>query len=118
MNRTAEQRNTEIAETLKMLDALPGIEVSPRFRANLMRRIESTSRPTFQGSGAVAVVFNPKTALIALLLLLNIASAMLLFMHGETKSTTGFSGGIAESFSQDFGGAALSYYDDQSAIDQ
>lgn len=116
MNRHAEHCNAEIARTLEVLDALPNIDAGPRFRTRLMQRIESAETHT-QGNGTVTVAFNPRIAIFALLLLLNLASAMLLFMHTGTATRSGASNSMAESFGEDYGGAALSYYDDRSALD-
>jgi hypothetical protein len=69
------------------------------------------------GTAVFGGAFNPKLAFMALLLVLNIASAFMLYLH-ETPQAVGSSGTIAESISEDYGGPALSYYDDQSAIDR
>jgi len=117
MNRTTEQRNAEVAKTLEMLDQMPGVEVNHRFRAQLMQRIDAMEAGKSSGTALFGGALNPKLAFMALLLVLNIASGFMLFTK-ETPQATGAQGTIAESFSEDYGGPALSYYDDQSAIDR
>lgn len=116
MNRNAEHRNEEVKRTLELLDALPNIDVGTHFRTRLMRRIESAETRT-QGNGTLVVAFNPRIAFLAFLLVLNLASAMFLFIHTGTSPTSGTTNSMAESFGEDYGGAALSYYDDGSALD-
>lgn len=118
MNKTAEHRNAAIARTLKILDELPEIQASPRFRLRLMQRIESLEKKQQIGFSVSSGAFSPRLAFLTLLLVLNIASAMIFFMQGQSGSTSAASGTLAESFSDAYGGPALSYYDDQSNADQ
>lgn len=115
MNRSFEQLEAEVSKTLEILDRMPQLEPSPRFRAQLMQRINAME-PVSNGGMTVSMAFSPKVAFLALLLMLNIASAMLLFTSQTPQSATGASGTLADSFSEDYGGPALSYYDDQSAL--
>ncbi len=114
MNRSTEQRDAEVVKTLKILDDMPRLEVHHLFRAHLLQRIDSMeSRNSFASS--LAGGFNPRLAFFGLLLILNIGSGMLLFVHGTPQSTINSSGGLAEAFNEDYGGPALSYYDQTSA---
>ncbi|NTU58159.1 MAG: hypothetical protein HGB00_04465 [Chlorobiaceae bacterium] len=114
MKRSTEQRNAEVDRTLRILDEIPRLEVHHLFRARVLQRVESLDNSnTF--AVAMAGGFNPRLAFFGLLLILNIASAMLLFMHKTPQSTISGSAGIAEVFSEDYGGPALSYYDQPSA---
>jgi hypothetical protein len=116
MKRNVEQLETEVLKTLELLDQMPEVQPSSRFRAQLMQRIE-TMQPASGSSMAIGVAFSPKVAFLALLLMLNIASAMLLFTSSQTpQQASSASGTLADSFSEDYGGPALSYYDDQSAL--
>ncbi|RXK88671.1 hypothetical protein EST62_02080 [Chlorobaculum sp. 24CR] len=116
MNRTTEQRNAEVNKTLELLDQMPRVEVNHLFRARLMQRIDAMETGKSSGTALFGGALSPKLAFMTLLLVLNVASALMLFMH-ETPQATGSSGTIAESLSEDYGGPALSYYDDQSAIE-
>jgi len=116
MNRSTEQRNEEVTKTLGMLDQMPRVEVNHLFRVRLMQRIDTMEIGKTSKTAVFGVTFNPRLAFMALLLVLNIASALMLYMH-QVPQTTGAAGAIADSFSEAYGGPALSYYDDQSAID-
>jgi hypothetical protein len=111
-------RNAEIARTLEILDKLPEIKAGSSFRVRLMLRIESMESKPYAGYSVSSRAFSPRMAFLTLLLVLNVASAMLFFMHGQSGSTATASGTLAESFSDEYGGPALSYYDDQSNSDQ
>jgi hypothetical protein len=116
MNRTTEQRNAEVTKTLEMLDKMPRIEVNHHFRARLLQRIDAMEVRKSTGAVVLGGAFSPKLALMTLLLVLNIASAVMLYMH-QSPQLAGASGAVAESMSEDYGGGpALSYYDDQSAV--
>ena len=116
MNRTTEKRNAEVTKTLDMLDRMPRIEVSRNFRVQLLQRIDAMEVKKSSGAAAFGGAFKPKLALMSLLLVLNIASAVMLYMH-ESPQLAGASGTVAEAMSEDYGGGpALSYYDDQSAV--
>lgn len=116
MSRTTEQRNAEVKKTLEVLDQMPRVEVNHLFRARLMQRIDAIETHKASGNALFNGALNPKLAFMALLLVLNIASGFMIFMH--EPQATGPAGTIAESFSEDYGGPALSYYDDQSVIDR
>jgi hypothetical protein len=115
MNRSTEQRNAEVAKTLGMLDQMPRVEVNHLFRARLLQRIDAMEVKKSSETPAFGGAFNPRLAFMTLLLVLNVASAIMLFMH-ESPQATGASGAIAESLSEDYGGPALSYYDNQSTM--
>ncbi|NTW51471.1 MAG: hypothetical protein HGB22_02605 [Chlorobiaceae bacterium] len=114
MNRSTEQRDAEVVKTLKILDDMPRLEVHHLFRAHLLQRIDAIEA---KSSFAVSLSggFNPRFAFFGLLLVFNIASGMLFFMHGTPQSTTSNSGVLAEAFNEDYGGPALSYYDQTGA---
>ncbi len=116
MNRNFEQCEAEVSKTLELLDRMPQVEPSPRFRAQLMQRINAMEPINNGDKPIVSMALSPKVVFLALLLMLNIASAMLLFTSQTPQSTTSASGTLADSFSEDYGGPALSYYDDQSAL--
>lgn len=114
MNRK-EQIEAEVSKTLELLDRIPQVEASARFRAQLMQRIDSME-PASRGGITANAAFSPKVAFLTLLLMLNIASGMLLFMNEAPQPATSSSSTLADSFSEGYGSPALSYYDDQSAL--
>ncbi|HHE31937.1 MAG TPA: hypothetical protein ENL07_04765 [Chlorobaculum parvum] len=114
MNRK-EQLEAEVSKTLEILDQIPQVEAGHRFRAQLMQRIDSME-PASRSGITASDALSPKVAFLALLLMLNIASGMLMFMNEAPQSASSVSGTLAESFSEDYGSPALSYYDNQSAL--
>jgi hypothetical protein len=113
MNRTTEQRNTEAAKTLDMLDKMPKVEVNHLFRARLLQRIDAMESGKTAGATLFGGAFSPKLAFMTVLLILNVASAVLLFLHEAPRQNTGAATPVAENVSADYGGPALAYYDDQ-----
>ena len=115
MNRTTEQRNAEVAKTLDMLDKVPKVEVNHLFRARLLQRIDAMENGKTAGATLFGGTFSPKLAFMTLLLVLNVASAALLFLHEAPRQNSGAATAVAENPSADYGGPALAYYDDQPA---
>jgi len=118
MNRNSEQQNAEITKTLGMLDRMPEVEVNHLFRVRLLQQIESMEASRTSVLNISGYLFNPRVAFLALLMILNVASAGFLFLHESSRQTGTLTAGISETFSEDYGGPALSYYDEQSAIDR
>lgn len=115
MKRNSEHIEAEVSKTLELLNEIPQVQVSGRFRTQLLRRIDSMEQP--QGTGATAIaLFSPKVAFLMLLLMLNIASAILLLNNDDSDPASSPTSALAEHFSEDYGGQALSYYDDQLAF--
>jgi hypothetical protein len=108
MNRSKEQRDAEVMKTMSILDDMPGIKAHHLFRAHLLQRIEAAERPR-----AVAGGFNPRLAFFGLLLAVNVGMGMLMFTHQEPQTMAAHSGDTADAISEDYGGPALSYYDQQ-----
>jgi len=106
MNRSMAERDAEVMKTLKILDDMPRIEVHHLFRARLLQRIE-----TGESRRAIAGGFNPRLAFFSLLLAINIGMGMLMITHRDPQSVTAHGGATAESYSDDYGGPALSYYE-------
>ncbi len=112
MNRSKEQRDAEVMKTMGILDNIPSIKVNHLFRAHLLQRIDAAGE-----SRSFAGGFNPRLAFFGLLLGINIAMGTLLFLHQEPQ-TTARPVATAESFSDDYGSPALSYYDQQTPDSQ
>lgn len=107
MKRSKEQRDAEVMKTMGILDNMPEIRAHHLFRAHLLQRIESAER-----SRNVAGGFNPRLAFFGLLLTVNVGMGLLMFTHQESQTMTP-RGDTAEAVSEDYGGPALSYYDQQ-----
>jgi hypothetical protein len=106
MNRTKEHLDAEVAKTMKILDEMPRIEPHHLFRARLLQRIEAAGAADAPAGG-----FMPRLAFFSLLLAVNVGMGVLLFTHQDTQPTANRNGAVAESYSEDYGGPALSYYD-------
>lgn len=106
MNRSKGQPEAEALKTMNILDEMPVIEAHHLFRARLLQRIESEGQ-----SRSVPAGFNPRLAFFSLLLAVNVAMGMIMFLHNEPQSALNRSGAVAEAYSEDYGGPALSYYD-------
>ncbi|NTU94203.1 MAG: hypothetical protein HGB29_06575 [Chlorobiaceae bacterium] len=111
MNRSMEQRDAEVKKTMNILDEMPRIEAHHLFRARLLQRIEASAQTASTSAG-----FNPRLAFFSLLLLFNIAMGVLLFLHQDPQMTNR-SSAIAESYNEEYGSPALSYYE-QPVADQ
>lgn len=108
MNRSNDQQSAEVMKTMRILDELPRIEPHHLFRARLLERMESDN-----ASASVATGFNPRLAFFSLLLAINIAMGTLLMLDHDARSALQGGDAVAESYSEDYGGLALSYYDQQ-----
>jgi len=77
----------EVAKTMSLLDKPAAIEVSAPFRARLMQRLEAEESKGLQGNHAFHVDY--RVAFMALLLVANLASSLLLFrQENRTNSPT------------------------------
>ncbi|MCF8382561.1 MAG: hypothetical protein K9G39_03045 [Chlorobium sp.] len=110
MKRPDEHIEAEIRRTLDLLDDLPVLHASPLFRVHLMQRIEASQSKGF-GYGAFrqAEGFRIKFAVAALLLVVNISSALLFFSSPEPLSMAD-AGETIEQLSDDYSGEVLAYY--------
>ncbi|NTW93707.1 MAG: hypothetical protein HGB27_03375 [Chlorobiaceae bacterium] len=110
MKRPDEHIEAEIRRTLQVLDDLPNLQASPLFRVHLMQRIE-TSHLNASGYGTFRQTegFRMKFAVAAILLVINISSALLFFNSQEPLSLTD-AGEAIEQLSDDYSGEELAYY--------
>ncbi len=108
MNSSNEQRSAEAVKTMRILDELPRIEPHHLFRAHLLQRIESEN-----ARASVVAGLNPRLAFFSLLLAINIALGTMLFLDRDTRSSMQGGDAIAESYGDEYGSPALSYYDQQ-----
>ncbi|WP_237073401.1 hypothetical protein [Prosthecochloris sp. GSB1] len=109
MNKKNDRITEEIRKTMEVLNNLPELEAHYLFRARLM---ETVSR-----SGPISSVklsnaaYGFKLALVALLLAVNIGTAMLFMGPAANDSEPAFSrNDMLESLKNDYGSPALSYY--------
>ncbi len=108
MNRSKAQRDAEVMNTMGILDRMPEVRASHLFRARLLERIEESEAHRSPGGYAY-----PRLAFFSLLLAINIAMGALLFLHQTPQVAPARNLATTESYSEDYGSPALSYYDQQ-----
>ena len=94
----------EIAKTMQLLDEAPPLEVHHLFRVRVMERVESSLG---QKSGRMA---DFRFAFMALLVMVNVGSAVLSFENSKTLSKTEV-GELSESSGDDYSAQEFAYYD-------
>lgn len=111
MNTSTERRDEEVMRTLAILDDMPAVKAHHLFRAKLLQRIEEQEAASLRSRSAGARL-QPVPALLALLVIMNIASATMLFFHGSTPADSGSLYGDSTGWQgDDYAGPTLSYYD-------
>jgi hypothetical protein len=111
----------EVMKTLKLLDEMPVLKVHHLFRVKLMQRVDDMQQSSARkGNGALSL--NVRLAFMALLLLVNIASAVLFIRSDKVRPLASLGGNASEWFSDDYASPALAYYaqpaNDQTAADE
>lgn len=110
MKRPDEHIEAEIRRTLDLLDDLPVLHASPHFRVHLMQRIEATRKGMFgYGASRQTDGFRIRFAVAALLLVVNISSALLFFNSPEPLSLAD-AGEALEQLGDEYSGEELAYY--------
>jgi hypothetical protein len=110
MNRSTEQRDAEVLKTLNILDDMPSLRPHHLFRAHLLQHIE-TLPYSGREARAISSGFNPRLAFMAVLLVINIASAGVLFMPHNPEPAGNLVSEVSEPSIDDYASPALSYYD-------
>ncbi len=108
MKKCHEQVETEVTETMRLLDDVEHLEVHHLFRVRLMRRVEEEL--VQKGGGRVSTRIDFGLAFIVLLLLVNLASALLIIKPEEGQSAATV-GQLADNQSDDYSSQEFGYYD-------
>jgi len=114
MKQYHEEIETQVRQTMQLLDEVKPLEVHNLFRVRLMQRIEgdlyrgSKRRSNWQ--------IGYKLAFIVVLFVINLASAILLVKPGENQPLL-TAGQIVESQSDDYSSHEFAYYDQTAAIE-
>ncbi len=109
-NKRTDRITEDIRQTIAVLDSLPEIEAHYLFRARLMEQVSHGAASPSPGAYSSAA-YGLKLALVALLLLVNIGTALLFTRSASTESENMFSrNDMLESLTSDYGSPALSYY--------
>ncbi|NTW62873.1 MAG: hypothetical protein HGA46_02030 [Chlorobiaceae bacterium] len=106
MKNNIDKREEEVRKIMQLLDEMQPLKVSPLFRVHLMERIAAGST---KSRLETVHNFNPRLAFAALLLVINISSAMLFFSSTERQSKETASN-ATETISDDYTSPALAYY--------
>jgi hypothetical protein len=103
-----ESVEAEVTETMGLLDRVEHLEVHRLFRVRLMQRLEEEL--VQRGGGRVSTRLDVGMAFVVLLLLINLASALLVIKPEESRSA-GAVGQLADNQSDDYSGHEFAYYD-------
>ncbi len=108
MMKCHEQVEAEVTATMRLLDEAEHLEVHHIFRVRLMRRVEENL--VQRGRGRVSARLDFGLAFIVLLLLINLASALLVMKPEESQSAATV-GQLADNQSDDYSSQEFAYYD-------
>jgi hypothetical protein len=108
MKKCNEHIEEEISKTLKVLDEMETITAHHLFRARLMHRLEVECGEK-QGRG-FGVHLDFRLAFMALLLMVNLGSALLSLSNGVQPATTTISE-LLDSQNDDYASQDFAYYD-------
>jgi len=103
-----ENIEAEVTETMGLLDQVEHLEVHHLFRVRLMQRVEEEL--VQRGRGRVSTRLDVGLAFIVLLLLINLASALLVIKPEESQSAATV-GQLADNQSDDYSSHEFAYYD-------
>ncbi|WP_040433770.1 hypothetical protein, partial [Chlorobium ferrooxidans] len=111
MKQQSENIEREVGKTLRLLDELKPLEVHHLFRVRLMQRVEAEfGEGAKKESSGFSRYFDVRLALMALLLVINLSTALL----SLKSNTTQFSAGISElldNMGDDYSTQEFAYYD-------
>ncbi|GEM_PF-163781 len=111
MKQQNENIERAVGKTLQLLDELKPLEVHHLFRVRLMQRIEGEfGEGSKKGSSGFSRYFDVRLALMALLLVINLSTALL----SLKSNTTQFGAGISElldNMGDDYTTQEFAYYD-------
>jgi hypothetical protein len=115
MKQYNENIEAEVCKTMQLLDEIKPLEVHHLFRVRLMRRIEDELGQRRKSRSNTRSEY--KLAFIVMLLVINLASALLLVKPGENQSVTTI-GQLAESQSDDYSSQEFAYYDQTTSYER
>jgi len=101
----------EITKTMKLLDEMKPLEVHHLFRVRVMQRVEvMSSQKSGRMTGAGGGVADFRFAFIALLLVVNIGSALLLLQNGQIPVHADISA-LSDTSGEDYSSQEFAYYE-------
>jgi hypothetical protein len=108
MNKRNEKVESEVNKTMQLLDAMVPLEVGHQFRVRLMQRIDEEFGQTSNVRN-FSIRFDFRVALMALLLMLNVAST--LFIKPDEELKVNVAAQVAESQGDEYSTQEFAYYD-------
>lgn len=115
MKQYNEEVEAEVMQTMQLLDEVKPLEVHHLFRVRLMQRVEDELEEGGKSRSNLSIGY--KLAFIVLLLVINLASALLLVKVGEDRAMTTV-GQLAESQSDDYSSQEFAYYDQTTSYER
>jgi hypothetical protein len=111
MKKGNEDIEKKVQKTMQLLDEIKPLEVHHLFRVRLMQQIEQdNSERSLRKFFAASRHLDFRLAFMALLIVINIGSAMISLEHQENPTITGISERV-DSLNDDDTSPALAYYD-------
>jgi len=111
MKKQQEHIEREVGKTMQMLDELKPLEVHHQFRVRLMQRVEGEFG---EGSKAMKIgfsrYFDLRLALMALLLVINLSTALLSFKSNDMQVSAGISE-LLDNMGDDYTTQEFAYYE-------
>ncbi len=99
----------EVKRTMAVLDGIRPIEVHPGFRVRLMQRIEEESNAGALTANGIASRLNYRFALMLLLIIINLGSALVVLLQNAGDSAPAISE-ILGNFGDDYSSSTFAYY--------
>lgn len=113
MKKHDDNIEARVVETMALLDEVQPLEVHHLFRVRLMERVE---REFGEGAGARGGNhLDFRLAFMALLLVVNLGSALVSVFHGNRQVTGGAVSELLDSQSDDYGSQEFAYYEQTAA---
>ncbi|NTV97706.1 MAG: hypothetical protein HGA70_00885 [Chlorobiaceae bacterium] len=109
MNKRHDNIETEVAKTLNLLEEIKPLEVNHFFRVRLMQRIEQESARGITKFNA-GWGLDLRLALMALLIIVNLASAMIAVTRDNSQVKSGISE-VMDNQGYDYTRSTYAYYD-------
>lgn len=113
MKKYDENIEARVVETMALLDEMPPLEVHHLFRVRLMERVEEEFGEGARARGGNHLDF--RLAFMALLLVVNLGSALVSVFDGNRQVTGGAVSELLDSQNDDYSSQEFAYYEQTAA---
>ncbi|NTW68321.1 MAG: hypothetical protein HGB23_00545 [Chlorobiaceae bacterium] len=111
MKHNRENIECEVGKTMQLLDELKPLEVDHHFRVRLMQRVDREfGEGSKKGRSGFSRYFDVRLALMALLLVINLSTALLSIKSNNTQFSAGISE-LLDNMGDDYTTQEFAYYD-------